>query len=871
MAVNREAGGSVLRSEMMATRNEISENLPVQIDDRLYVAVGKELKQSKCTLLWALHNSGGRRICILHVHEPAQWIPMMGAKFHVSQLGEHQVKEYRENERQTMNKLLQEYILICHKSGMQADTMYTEMNSIEKGIVELITQNGIRKLVMGAAADKHYSKKMMELKSKKATYVHQQAPFTCHVWFICKGHLVHTREGKLDGVGIEIASPNLQASLNSGTAPNSFLRSQSVIEERNERLQLTNSGPVYGRARTEIPRVENLNLSPSSSGGASTSVNSSPDWISSEWNEIFGRSPSIDSVYLIGSSSDLVNGSSMVSNGGAVCGLGSHDLRQLMGDHHQHLSPPDVLEVGMNGELYAQLEQAMEEADNSKREAFEESSRRRKAEKDVFDAILRGKSTENLYYEELRRRKETEETMARGNEEIEKMKLQLDEIIKELGEAQELEASLERQIENSEGMVQDLEQKMFSAVELLQKYKKERDELEVERDDALKVAEELRRIQVDKASSSSRPLFSEFSSSEIEEATNHFDQSLMVNEQGYESVYRAVLCHTQVAIKIRHSQSLPSPADFEQEVTMLSKLRHPNIVTLIGACQETRAFIYEYLPNGSLEDRLNCRDNTPPLSWQTRIRIAAELCSVLIFLHSGNPHSIAHGNLNPSSILLDANYVCKLSNFGIFIENTTFCCVTDHTQDTLGYMDPESVATKKLTPNSDVYSFGIILLKLLTGASALGIAKEVKCAFDNGTLQDLLDPTAGDWPFVQAKQLADLGLRCCEMDTMNRPDLSSEVLRVLNTMKFSCGDSSTRLSSEDHSQVPRYFVCPIFQEIMEDPHVAADGFTYELEALKGWLDSGHDTSPMTNLKLPHDNLVPNRALRSAIQEWRHNQ
>ncbi|KAL6634888.1 hypothetical protein ACP70R_027559 [Stipagrostis hirtigluma subsp. patula] len=74
-------------------------------------------------------------------------------------------------------------------------------------------------------------------------------------------------------------------------------------------------------------------------------------------------------------------------------------------------------------------------------------------------------------------------------------------------------------------------------------------------------------------------------------------------------------------------------------------------------------------------------------------------------------------------------------------------------------------------------------------------------------------------------------------------------------------------SAADESHAPSHFVCPIFQEVMSDPHVAADGFTYEAEAIRGWLDSGRDTSPMTNLKLEHRELTPNRALRSAILEW----
>jgi len=271
------------------------------------------------------------------------------------------------------------------------------------------------------------------------------------------------------------------------------------------------------------------------------------------------------------------------------------------------------------------------------------------------------------------------------------------------------------------------------------------------------------------------------------------------------------------------------------QVNVLSKMRHPNLITLVGACPEAWTLIYEYLPNGSLEDRLSCKDNSPPLSWQTRIRIATELCSVLIFLHSSKPHSIVHGDLKPANILLDENFVTKLSDFGICrlldhkegSSNNTTICRTDP-KGTFVYMDPEFVSTGELSPKSDVYSFGIILLRLLTARQALGITKEVRYALDKGTLKTLLDPLAGDWPFVQAEMLAHMALRCCEMNRKNRPDLASEVWRVLEPMKASCGTSSfSQLGSEEHFQPPSYFTCPIFQVSTSISHTfSCLGVTY---------------------------------------------
>lgn len=148
--------------------------------------------------------------------------------------------------------------------------------------------------------------------------------------------------------------------------------------------------------------------------------------------------------------------------------------------------------------------------------------------------------------------------------------------------------------------------------------------------------------------------------------------------------------------------------------------------------------------------------------------------------------------------MLDANFVSKLSDFGICRVlpqdsgyYTTRCCITNP-KGTFVYLDPVFQTTGKLTSKSDVYSFGIILLRLLTGKPALGIAQEVQDSLHKGTLNDFLDPTAGDWPYVQSKQLAHLAIRCSDMERTRRPDLASEVWRVLEPMKL----SSSRFGSQ---------------------------------------------------------------------------
>uniref|UniRef100_A0A7C9DZK0 RING-type E3 ubiquitin transferase n=1 Tax=Opuntia streptacantha TaxID=393608 RepID=A0A7C9DZK0_OPUST len=167
-----------------------------KIDAQIFVAVGKAVKESKSTLIWALQKqkSKGKKICLIHVHQLAQFIPMtMGGKFPVSQVGERELMAFREQERREMLRVLDDYLQICAQFGVSAQKIHIEADSIEEGIVELISRHRIEQLVMGTAANSRYSRKTVEPKSKKANYVCQHAPDFCHLWFICKGLLVHTR------------------------------------------------------------------------------------------------------------------------------------------------------------------------------------------------------------------------------------------------------------------------------------------------------------------------------------------------------------------------------------------------------------------------------------------------------------------------------------------------------------------------------------------------------------------------------------------------------------------------------------------------------------------------------------------------------
>uniref|UniRef100_A0A453PSC6 RING-type E3 ubiquitin transferase n=1 Tax=Aegilops tauschii subsp. strangulata TaxID=200361 RepID=A0A453PSC6_AEGTS len=159
--------------------------------EQVYVAVGG----SKAMVLWALHKfPKDTAFVLLHVCSQPKLIPIMGARIPARQVQEQELTSYKKMELQRINDSLDQHLLLCAQEKVQAEKLVVESDDVAEGLVQLITEHHVTALVMGAAADKHYTKKMKALKSKKAQVVEQRADPSCKIWYICKGTLVYRRK-----------------------------------------------------------------------------------------------------------------------------------------------------------------------------------------------------------------------------------------------------------------------------------------------------------------------------------------------------------------------------------------------------------------------------------------------------------------------------------------------------------------------------------------------------------------------------------------------------------------------------------------------------------------------------------------------------
>ncbi|CAM0906750.1 unnamed protein product [Alopecurus aequalis] len=213
--------------------------------------------------------------------------------------------------------------------------------------------------------------------------------------------------------------------------------------------------------------------------------------------------------------------------------------------------------------------------------------------------------------------------------------------------------------------------------------------------------------------------FTVFTETEIQQATNKFDNSQILGHGGHGTVYKGIINGTTpMAVKRCALIDDRHKKEFGKEMLILSQINHKNIVKLLGCCLEVEVpmLVYEFISKGTLFDLIHGKKRTMHIPFSSLLRIVNEAAEGLAFLHSYANPPIVHGDVKTSNILLDDNYVAKVSDFGASIlvptDEAQFVTMV---QGTCGYLDPEYMQTCRLTDKSDVYSFGVVILEILTG------------------------------------------------------------------------------------------------------------------------------------------------------------
>lgn len=303
----------------------------------------------------------------------------------------------------------------------------------------------------------------------------------------------------------------------------------------------------------------------------------------------------------------------------------------------------------------------------------------------------------------------------------------------------------------------------------------------------------------------------QFSYAELVAATNRFSAESFLGKGSHGSVYKAVLDDGKLVAAVKKTKLLnlssksfqnhrsnnctncsncTSPA--ENEIEILSRVHHPRLVNLLGFCADsydTKLLVVEYMPNGCLYDLLHSASASPP-GWSRRVRLAVHIAKAVEALHSANP-PVIHRDIKSSNVLIDENRNARLGDFGLalrgHVEDVRVKCTPP--AGTLGYLDPGYLSPGDLSAKSDVFSFGILLLEIISGRNAIDVNYSPPSVVDwavplikHGDFAGICDPRIGtpSDPSV-IRQLAVLAARCVRSSATKRPAMS-EVVECLKVV-----------------------------------------------------------------------------------------
>ncbi|KAG8096899.1 hypothetical protein GUJ93_ZPchr0013g36096 [Zizania palustris] len=286
---------------------------------------------------------------------------------------------------------------------------------------------------------------------------------------------------------------------------------------------------------------------------------------------------------------------------------------------------------------------------------------------------------------------------------------------------------------------------------------------------------------------------------DLEAATGGFRDKSVVGEGGYGTVYRGVLAGGEVvAVKDLFDHKGQAEKEFKVEVEAIGRVRHKHLVGLVGYCAEgpKRMLVYEFVENGNLEQWLHGDDvgKFSPLTWDIRMKIAAGTAKGIAYLHEGLEPKVVHRDIKSSNILLDKNWNPKVSDFGMAkVLGPGSSYVTTRVMGTFGYVAPEYASTGMLNESSDIYSFGVLLMELISGrrpvdynkdAGEVNLVEWFRGMVGSRRVEELVDPRIEAPPPARAlNRVLLVCLRCIDSDAHKRPKMG-QIVHMLEGDEF---------------------------------------------------------------------------------------